>query len=140
MITPDQFNNLKASLSQLVERQRTNSEAAALDGGKTSAALEAEKKHLTENALRVLVMGQFNGGKSTFLNALMGKMLLPAKARPTTAIIGKIVYSEKASATLYPKEEGKKPFDVKVDELNNYIVIEHNDDGEKKQPAGFLGS
>ena len=43
---------------------------------------------------RILVLGEFSRGKSTFINALLGCRLLPASKNPTTAVISKIVYGE----------------------------------------------
>lgn len=43
----------------------------------------------------VSVIGEFNAGKSTFINALIGEKLLPMGIKPTTEYIELIRYSEK---------------------------------------------
>ncbi|RYL93658.1 dynamin family protein [Sporolactobacillus sp. THM19-2] len=51
-----------------------------------------------ENGKFVLtVIGEFSKGKSTFLNSLFGKRLLPSKVTPTTALLNKIIYKEQQS-------------------------------------------
>lgn len=128
MITSEHFRRLCGSLLGIVNKQSVISAQACL-GDKTAMELLTEAgRQLNEDTLRVLVMGKFSSGKSTFLNALMGKKLLPAKPTPTTAVIGEIVYSETAEATLYPKKGyagGNKPFNIKVEEISNYVVIDH---------------
>src|SRR6185369_12035522 len=48
--------------------------------------LEAERFHL-------VVLGEFNHGKSTFVNALLGSDILPTGITPTTASINHVVYA-----------------------------------------------
>src|SRR5678816_1260567 len=49
--------------------------------------LESERFHL-------VVLGEFNHGKSTFVNALLDKEVLPVGITPTTAAINHVVYAE----------------------------------------------
>lgn len=139
MFTPEQFKEKSASLSEIVGKQYNVTSASGIDdtnqGSKPSEVLSEVKTRLQEGSLRVLVMGNFNAGKSTFLNALMGKNLLPTKVIPATAVISEIVYAEEASATLFPKK-GKgidEPFNVKIDDLKDYILIDHEDPKEDKK-------
>ncbi|MGE0872721.1 MAG: dynamin family protein [Kofleriaceae bacterium] len=53
--------------------------------------LEAERFHL-------VVLGEFNHGKSTFVNALLGSDILPTGITPTTASINHVVYAKQPSA------------------------------------------
>jgi GTP-binding protein EngB required for normal cell division len=53
--------------------------------------LESERFHL-------VVLGEFNHGKSTFVNALLGADILPVGITPTTASINHVVYSASPTA------------------------------------------
>ncbi len=53
--------------------------------------LEAERFHL-------VVLGEFNHGKSTFVNSLLGSDILPTGITPTTASINHVVWSEHPTA------------------------------------------
>ncbi len=53
--------------------------------------LEAERFHL-------VVLGEFNHGKSTFVNALLGSEILPTGITPTTASINHVVWAEEPTA------------------------------------------
>ena len=143
MFTPELYKEKSVNLSGIVGKQLNVTSASGIDdanqNSKPSEVLSEVKKRLQEGSLRVLVMGSFNAGKSTFLNALMGKNLLPTKVIPATAVISEIVYADEASATLYPKKgKGKgidKPFNVKIEDLKDYILIDHEDPKEDEKKA-----
>lgn len=50
-------------------------------------SLMKQKKDLENGEFTIVVVGEFSAGKSTFLNALMGKKLLPSFTSETTATI-----------------------------------------------------
>ena len=58
------------------------------------------RSSLTRESFRVVVIGEFSRGKSTFINAMMGHRILPSSKKPTTSIISKIVYSDTPHYTL----------------------------------------
>lgn len=134
MISPEQFKKLCAGLSAIVQKQTSVSSKAKLGDQNALDALQETGKQLGDDTLRVLVMGKFSSGKSTFLNALMGQKLLPAKPTPTTAVIGEISYGATPEAILYPKE-GNKPLRVTIEDLPKYIVIDHSEVKEDKKKA-----
>jgi small GTP-binding protein len=55
---------------------------------------------LEEDRFHLVVVGEFNHGKTTFVNALLGKSVLPVGVTPTTATIHHIKYSETPEATV----------------------------------------
>ena len=65
------------------------------------AATSAEETELKRESFKVLVVGEFKRGKSTFINALLGEEVLPAFATPCTAVINEIKYSETKRAVLH---------------------------------------
>lgn len=52
--------------------------------------LEQERFHL-------VVLGEFNHGKTTFVNALLGAPVLPTGVTPTTAVIHEVVWGERGA-------------------------------------------
>jgi GTP-binding protein EngB required for normal cell division len=60
--------------------------AAALEQTDCVAALAAAQSARTRGLLRVAVLGQFKRGKSTLLNALIGRDVLPAGVLPLTTV------------------------------------------------------
>jgi len=45
-----------------------------------------------------VVLGEFNHGKSTFINALLGSPLLPTGITPTTALLAHVTHGARAGA------------------------------------------
>jgi predicted GTPase len=70
--------------------------AEALDSEKgletTAAMLRERAEKLREDRFTFLVLGEFKRGKSTLLNAMLGRDLLPRKAAPCTAVLTSIRY------------------------------------------------
>src|ERR671919_3209452 len=62
-------------------------------------ALAASIRQLDEFFLLVVV-GEFNAGKSAFINALAGERVLPEGVTPTTAEIHVLRYGDAAGVTL----------------------------------------
>lgn len=105
---------------------------------KPSIILTETNKRLKDENLKVLVMGKFNAGKSTFLNGLLGRLLLPQESIPTTAVIGEIRYSDVKKIVLLPKkgkwQGGDEPFEITEAELGKYITIDHSSGDVKENP------
>lgn len=104
------------------------------------------KKKLESDNFKVLVIGEFKNGKSTFINALMGEKVLPAYSTPCTAVINEVIYGKDKRAMLFfknplPEEissditpsakqhikkyEGQKipPIELDVNDLVDYVAI-----------------
>jgi GTPase SAR1 family protein len=106
-------------------------------GTKQGDIVEGLIERLRNDKLRVLIVGRFSSGKSTFVNALIGETLLPATPTPTTGVLCKISYAaaEDKKVTLYPKEGmglngGNEPFNISIDKLGDYIKIDHTNTSE----------
>jgi len=81
-----------------------------------SLAMDAAKAHLMEYAekassdsLKIMVVGTFKNGKSTFINSFLGSEVLPAYAMPCTAVINEVVYGEEKRAFLHFREDLPSP-------------------------------
>lgn len=66
-------------------------------------------KDMANNAfIKVPFVGDFNAGKSSLLNALMGINLLPTNIVPTTAVSYELYYSDKEQLKVFHKGELKE--------------------------------
>lgn len=112
-------------------------------------------KRLREETFKVVIMGRFKVGKSTFINALLGNGdMLPAKATPCTAIINEVKYSKDERyaiihfkhpiPTPMPKlapnvkayiekfaDKPVSPIKIKPNDINQFVVI--NDEAEDQK-------
>lgn len=62
--------------------------------------IRAAEKRLRNDRVKLLVVGEFSRGKSTFINAFVGEPLLPSKVTPTTATINVIRGGESRTASV----------------------------------------
>ena len=65
--------------------------------GENNQAIQIEEliSRLNNETFNLVVVGEFSRGKSTFINAMLGKRILPSSVNPTTAIISKISYGDR---------------------------------------------
>ena len=98
-------------------------------GLNTEAKLLREKcDEIKQGIFNVLFTGTFNGGKSTLINAVIGKNLLPEAAVPETPTISKIWFgrSEEKATIIYSSDKekaklaGKKPGEREVITIKEY--------------------
>lgn len=73
-------------------------------------------QQLENEAFTLTVVGEFSRGKSTFINALLGKNVLPSKVKPTTAMINRIYYDKMPSFSLSFRNQDNPR--KKLDELS----------------------
>ena len=88
------------------------------------------KKRLEQPLFSVAVVGEFSRGKSTFLNDLIGKELLPVGDLPTTAMLTKIVYGKEQK--FFRFYDGKKE-EISLETLENLVADDNGND-----PSGVI--
>jgi ribosome biogenesis GTPase A len=93
--------------------------------------IEHLKNKVETETFKILIIGEFNTGKSTLINALLGAEVLPTKAIPATAIINIIKHGDKPSTALHFQDIEKEPLDVPFDKLSDYVLIQNNDGEEE---------
>jgi predicted GTPase len=75
-------------------------ELSALGRHEDRATLDTLRDRLHEGRLRVLVTGEAKRGKSTLINALLGRPVLPVGVTPLTALATTVRYGEDEGATV----------------------------------------
>ena len=105
---------------------------------------------VADEKFKIMVVGTFKNGKSTFINSLMGKEVLPAYVRPCTAIINEIKYGDEnavlhfknplpkklpsnlpSSVEEYITKNGKTnllPLTIPYDKIKDYVCIPKSKD------------
>lgn len=92
--------------------------------------LESCERLLFENPpIDVAVLGQFKAGKSSFLNSLIDKPILPVGVIPVTTVITRLTYGEKerAIASFF---DGTRP-EVDINRLDEYTSEAKNPSNRK---------
>lgn len=75
---------------------------------------------LEEERFHLVVLGEFNHGKTTFVNALLGESVLPMGVTPTTAVIHHIEHGATPQA-IAVSEEGEVR-EIALGDLPQYVV------------------
>lgn len=83
--------------------------------------LEAERFHL-------VVLGEFNHGKSTFVNALLGQDILPTGITPTTASINHVIHAGNPTARVVLTSGESKYLDP--GQLKEWVTVAGGHAGE----------
>lgn len=92
-------------------------------------SLYGRAKSIDEGLFTILVLGMFSNGKSTLLNAMLGKKELPAGATPTTGLITLLVYGNSELVKIY--EHGKnEPRQLTREEFLNEYRLQTQDANE----------
>lgn len=80
--------------------------------------IEGIETRLVDDRFQLVVVGMFSRGKSTFVDALLGKRLLPTSKKPTTAVISKITYGDEPTFFIHYKDESLSQ-EISEDEFFN---------------------
>jgi len=118
---PESHRAIKA---QLLERLGELAAIAERTGMRTLAGDIRHERipKLAEERFHLVVLGEFNHGKSTFVNALLGARVLPTGITPTTAVINRVVWSEHPSARAVTRD-GEVVL-LTPNELENWVTVE----------------
>jgi Dynamin family len=105
------------------------SELAALGTGRDREQLAALRDRLASARLRVLVVGEAKRGKSTLVNALLGREVLPAGVTPLTAVATTVRYGDDphAEVRFAGGHEEKHPLDAL-----GHLVTERGNPGNRR--------
>jgi GTPase Era involved in 16S rRNA processing len=104
----------------------TLNEVASLAEGAGSTSLGERLRNdriprLEKERFHLVVLGEFNHGKTTFVNALLGEKVLPTGVTPTTAVIHHVVHgAEQGARAVGASEDDAK--EVPVGEIADYVV------------------
>ncbi|WP_322820355.1 dynamin family protein [Chloroflexus sp.] len=121
-LTTDQQDRLLNELDALLQQIDTALDQFGTDVDASDRnALAGSRTSLRELFL-IVVAGEFNSGKSTFLNALLGAQVLPEGVTPTTDAITLLKYGPEPSDELV--EPGLRIHHYPAEMLHQLIVVD----------------
>ncbi|TDV35427.1 dynamin family protein [Actinophytocola oryzae] len=109
---------------------RLEAAAERLGDSGASATIAAQVDVVQDDAFRVMFVGDFNRGKSTLVNALLGELVLPVKAVETTAVITYVRYGGERLAKLVPADPAAVPVEIDPKDLIDRITVDTKDPGK----------
>ncbi len=80
---------------------------------------------LAEDRFNLVVVGRFNRGKTSIMNAILGTNRLPVGIVPLTSVITTVAYGTEERVVLKFKGSGLIT-DIRIDELSRYVTQEGN--------------
>lgn len=91
--------------------------------------LESCRSFAEEKLLNIAILGRFKAGKSTFLNHLLGRQLLPVGVVPLTTVVTEIQYGPGERAEIHFLDGRTE--DVSVDRIGEFISETQNPENAK---------
>ncbi len=101
-----------------LEKLRGFSKKIKLD--KSVALIDEILKRIKADSFTVAVVGEFKRGKSTFINALLGKEILPADILPCSATLNRVKYGLSPSVKIVFKDGREES--IPIDKLTDYVT------------------
>lgn len=86
---------------------------------------------LAEDRFNLVVLGQFKRGKSSLINAVVGKELLPTAAIPLTSVVTALRYGPQEKVVLR-RQAWALPQEVPISSLGDYVTERGNPRNEKQ--------
>jgi GTPase Era involved in 16S rRNA processing len=116
----------------------TLAEAAETAGLATTARdiRDTRIPKLDEERFSLVVLGEFNHGKSTFINALLGEAVLPTGITPTTAVLTHITQGAPSATLVFETGERRQ---IAAQALAAWLTVEGEEaaaDGKSNGSAG----
>lgn len=128
--------NKEQYLQQHAERKETllalltNAQAffAAQEKAEEAEALQERIQNIRDGVFSIVLIGEFSAGKSTFLNALMQKRILPSFSSETTATVNFLQHTSKApngekGIVYYRDGHTQTVPDLSVDTLKKFVTV-----------------
>ena len=87
---------------------------------------------LAEDRFQLAVMGQFSRGKSTLMNAILGRPYLPTGALPMTSVITRVRYGSRPPASVRRRGGHRFPIETPLEQLSRFVA-ESSTEREEQQ-------
>jgi len=92
---------------------------------------------LRADLFNLAVVGQFKRGKTTLINALLGRALLPAAVVPLTSVVTILEYAPDESITIHFLDGSAQ--EIRADELAEYVTERGNPENRRGVAVATVG-
>lgn len=123
--------SVAAAALRLIEKAAQALEVEAIVNAVRQTLQEMERERFN-----VVVVGEFSRGKSTFINALLGKRVLPSSPTPTTAVLSKITYRKEPCYNLHYRD-GRPARIITEQEFHSIVAPEEPLPGDAEGEAEY---
>ncbi len=131
----DKHQHSKAIILEKLERMAEIASASGMEHLAKDIRHERLIK-LEQERFHLVVLGEFNHGKSTFVNALLGAELLPTGITPTTAAINHVIYADSPRAKVITRDGNQTA--LSPSEISQWVTVsgEHHENVQRVE-IGF---
>lgn len=123
------YDQRKHELAQVVREGLAAARDAKREG--VERALQEVSAKLAGDRFNLVVVGQFSRGKSTLMNALLGKTYLPSGIVPVTSVITAVGYGVQERVVLR-FVDSNLTHPVTIDKLTDYVTEQANPGNRKR--------
>ncbi len=119
------MNYREIELSVIARLKDLHEIASRLGLDQSQKTIGSILKDIEQHSFKIAVVGEFRRGKSTFINALLGKDILPSDILPTTATINRVTYGPTPTVRIIYKARADQPEraeEIDFSELSNYVT------------------
>lgn len=117
----EEFTKHKSGILAAIE----NIESLVKDeGGAEDTLLSMVREQLITNCFNLVILGQFKRGKTTLINSLIGKEILPSSVVPLTSIVTILRFGEELRCTIFMEDGNEK--NIRIEELPDYVTEKGN--------------
>ena len=130
-----QYKEKISALSDCLKKVQNISNELKMDNSGTQ--INSVNSRLVEDVFRLVIVGEFSRGKSTFVNALLRRKIFPAFKNPTTAIISKVVYGDTPQFQIY-YNGNSTPESLTEENFKNLIAAPEPDETDENSVKDFI--
>jgi len=124
IVLPQKQVKIKSSVETSALVNQTSEILNKVGFGKMSARIDQIQRDINKERFVVSIIGEFNHGKSTFLNHLLNDAAqLPVADLPTTAILTRIRYANQPQMAVFDEKGTRKALlDIKPESWNGLVA------------------
>src|SRR4030067_324437 len=101
----DEFVEHKKEILSVIENIETLSKEDAVIGDGWLAMI---KERLVTNSFNLVILGQFKRGKTTFINSLIGREVLPSSVVPLTSIVTILKFGKEVRCVIFMEDGSER--------------------------------
>ena len=128
----DRFDALKSNLLALFPELSEVYKQLGLD--EKADYLSSWREKLREERFVLMITGDFSRGKSTLINALLGKKILPSRLTPCTGAINAIRYGETPRAVKTYRDSDREPENISFEQFLQEVSLPQDDEDDPAEP------
>ena len=129
----EEFVNYKTTILDLIAD--TNS-LLKENNGADNERLFAVREQLISNHFNLVVLGQFKRGKTTLINSLVGKEILPSSIVPLTSIVTILKFGNEVRCNIFMNNGTEQ--NVQIEELHDYVTESGNPENVRGVKCAYI--